>query len=676
MKKILITAALPYANGPIHFGHLAGAYLPSDIYARFQRLKNNDVLFVSGSDEYGVAITMSAELAKTTPQDHVDKFHKINKEIFSRFSISFDHYSRTTWPGHKSSVYQYFNDLMDNGFIDERETEQLYSEQDQKFLADRYVVGICPRCGFDNARGDECTNCAASYEATDLKSPRSKITGAPLVLRKTRHMFLRLDMFKEKLLTWLSQKDWKANVVNYLRSYIQDLRPRAITRDMSWGIPVPLQEANGKVFYVWFDAPIGYISATKEWAELKGKPDLWKEYWQDPKTELIHFVGKDNIPFHGAIFPAMTMGQNLPFKLVDQLPANEFLNLEGRQFSKSDGWTIDIEEVLKNFSVDQLRYVLSANAPENQDAEFSWKDFQVRCNSELLGKFGNFINRTLVFIQNNCHGKVPAPEILDQVDLDFQENMISLTKNIEDAYEKFSPRRASQTLMDLAQLANVYFDMKKPWLDAKPDGNSERMQTTLYLCLECVKALGFSAFPILPNTSKKIWKMLSMDKPIEECSWDELFLIEIDPDKKLPKPELLFSKIEDDQIEKEQEKLLKSSQSKKEEKKQTSGTAISIDDFRKVELCIGQVLSCEPVPKSKKLFKLEVDIGSEKRSIVSGIAEHYAPEDLVGKHVVVVANLKPATLMGTQSHGMLLCASTQNNLVVLECPAPPGSKIS
>ena len=433
MKKILVTSALPYANGPIHFGHLAGAYLPSDIYVRFQRLKKNDVLFVSGSDEYGVAITMSAELANTSPQAHVDKFHEINKKIFNDLAISFDHFSRTTWQGHNATVNQYFDDLLNNGFIDEQETEQLYSEKDQKFLADRYVVGICPRCGFENARGDECTNCAASYDATDLKNPRSKLSGAPLVLKKTRHMFLRLDLFKEKLLSWIAEKNWKSNVVNFLRSYVQDLRPRAITRDMSWGIPVPSKE--GKVFYVWFDAPIGYVSATKEWAELKGKPDLWKDYWLDAKTQLIHFVGKDNIPFHGAIFPAMTMGQNMPYKLVDELPANEFLNLEGRQFSKSDGWTIDVIEALKSYSVDQLRYVLAANAPENQDAEFSWKDFQVRCNSELLGKFGNFINRTLVFLQNNCEAKVPLPGLLEKEDIDFQENITSITKSIEEAYE-------------------------------------------------------------------------------------------------------------------------------------------------------------------------------------------------------------------------------------------------
>ncbi|HSX03948.1 MAG TPA: methionine--tRNA ligase, partial [Rhabdochlamydiaceae bacterium] len=388
-QKILITSALPYANGPLHFGHIAGAYLPGDCYARFQRLLGNDVLYICGSDEYGVAITLSAELAKRTPKEHVDIYHHMIQDFFKKLDLSFDHYSRTTWSGHVADVQEFFLDLLKNGFIEEKITDQLYSEEDRRFLADRYVVGTCPKCGFEEARGDECQKCGSSYEATDLKNPRSKLTGHKLVLKPTKHWFLRFDLFKDRLASWIMQKHWKSNVLNFAKSYIEDLHPRAITRDSDWGVPIPLKGTEGKVFYVWFDAPIGYISATRDWAQTKDKPEAWKEYWFDPDTKLVQFIGKDNIPFHAVFFPAMTMGQDKPYKLVDELPANEFLNLEGRQFSKSEGWYIDLDDFFKQFSADQIRYYLAANAPESQDAEFSWKDFQARCNSELLGKFGN-----------------------------------------------------------------------------------------------------------------------------------------------------------------------------------------------------------------------------------------------------------------------------------------------
>src|SRR5579862_125579 len=396
-EKILITSALPYANGPLHFGHIAGAYLPGDCYARFERLKGNDVLYVCGSDEYGVAITLNAELAGRTPKQHVDIFHEIIKNYFTKLNFSFDHYSRTTWPGHVKTTQEFFRDLLENGYIEEKVTDQLFSEADNRFLADRYVVGTCPKCAFPEARGDECQRCGASYEATDLIQPRSKLTGASLIRKSTKHWFLRFDLFKEKLAQWIAEKEWKPNVINFAKGYIDDLKPRAITRDSDWGIPIPLPHTEGKVFYVWFDAPIGYISAVREWAELKGTPDAWKNYWLDPKTKLVQFIGKDNIPFHAVFFPAMLMGQNQPYKLVDELPANEFYNLEGRQFSKSDGWYIDLDAFFKQFTTDQIRYAIASNAPETSDSEFSWKDFQMRCNSELLGKYGNLVNRTLVF---------------------------------------------------------------------------------------------------------------------------------------------------------------------------------------------------------------------------------------------------------------------------------------
>ncbi|MGH7249777.1 MAG: methionine--tRNA ligase, partial [Minisyncoccia bacterium] len=404
-EKILITSALPYANGPLHFGHIAGAYLPGDCYARFQRLMGNDVLYICGSDEHGVAITLSAELAKRTAKEHVDLFHKINKDFFDRLGFSFDHYSRTTWPGHVPTTQEFYEALRRKGVIEERTENHLYSEQEGRFLADRYVVGTCPKCGYEEARGDECQRCASSYEATDLKNPRSKLTGSSLTLKLSTHLYLRFDKFKGQLTEWIGKKHWKENVIHFAMQYINDLKPRAITRDSDWGIPVPGYP--GKVFYVWFDAPIGYVSATKEWAEKIGKPHRWEDYWFDPKCKLVHFIGKDNIPFHAVFFPAMLMGQDRPYKLPDEIPANEFYMLEGRQFSKSEGWYIDLQEFFSRYTADQARYVIAANAPETSDSAFSWKDFQMRCNAELLGKFGNFVNRVLVFAKQHCGSKVP-----------------------------------------------------------------------------------------------------------------------------------------------------------------------------------------------------------------------------------------------------------------------------
>lgn len=554
-EKILVTAALPYANGPLHFGHLAGAYLPADCYVRFQRMMKKEVLFICGSDEHGIPITISAELAGRTPREHVDLFHAINQGIFQKFQISFDHYSRTTWEGHVAPTHQFFEDLLENGFIEARMTDQLYSEEDQKFLADRYVVGGCPRCGFESARGDECPRCGASYEATELVNPRSKLTNSPLSTRSTKHWFLLLSRFKEQLKEWISQKKWKSNVVNFIKGYIDDLHDRAITRDMSWGIPVPLSDAEGKVLYVWFDAPIGYISATKEWALLNDTPDEWKKYWLDPETKLVQFIGKDNIPFHASIFPAMVMGQNMPYKLVDELPANEFYQLEGKQFSKSDGWFIDVEEFFKSYSSDQIRYTIAANAPETSDSEFTWKDFQARCNTELLGKYGNLVNRVLVFIQNRCEGKVPVMHVFETIDSEFFVNMKHLVNEIIDAYEHFKVRRASQLVMELAQLGNTYFDAKHPWKDFKDPELRERMETTLACCLECLKNLALISYPIIPETAQKVWHLLGFEFPLEEFSWKEIERMRVKEGKQLPVPLILFHKIENEQIEQEISKL-------------------------------------------------------------------------------------------------------------------------
>lgn len=547
--KVLITAALPYANGPLHFGHIAGAYLPADVYARFQRLLGEDVLYICGSDEHGVAITLSAEMAGRSPKEHVDHFHQVLSHFFIQMNISFDHYSRTTWEGHVEPTQTYFKQLLKNGYIEEKVTEQLYSEKETRFLADRYVQGTCPKCNFEEARGDECPKCGASYEATDLKNPTSKLTHSPLILKATKHWFLRFDLFKEELLKWIEKKDWKANVVNFAKNYIDDLRPRAITRDSDWGIPVPLEGAEGKVFYVWFDAPIGYISATKEWAEKKGDKELWKKYWCDEKTKLVNFVGKDNIPFHAIFFPAMTMGQDEPYKIVDELPANEFYNLEGKQFSKSANWYIDLDSFFTNFTADQIRYTIAANAPETQDSEFTWKDFQMRCNSELLGKYGNLVNRILVFTQNKCDGKMPPYGDLKSEDEAFLEKVEELTKEIHQAYSHFHLRKATQLIMEIAQEGNIYFDGKKPWKD--PEG----MGTTIACSLRALTALALVSYPIIPDTAEKVWKLLGNDTHLKDQKWENILEEGIPPSRIFPKPEVLFSRVEDEIIEKEIEKL-------------------------------------------------------------------------------------------------------------------------
>jgi methionyl-tRNA synthetase len=550
VKKILITSALPYANGPLHFGHIAGAYLPADCYARYERLKKNDVLYICGSDEYGIAIALKAEEAGRSPQEHVDHFHKVLQQFFSQLNISFDHYSRTTWPGHVEAVQQFFHDLLKNGHIEERVTDQLYSEADHKFLADRYVTGTCPKCGFKEARGDECQKCGASYEATDLIDPKSKLTGSSLVRKPTRHWFLLFDRFKAQLSDFLASKtDWKPNVTQFAQHYIDELKPRAITRDMQWGIPVPLPHAEGKVLYVWFDAPIGYISATKDWAEHIGEPDAWKSYWLDPATRYVQFVGKDNIPFHAVFFPAMVMGQDTPYKLVDELPANEFYNFEGKKFSKSDGWYIDLDTFFKQFTADQIRYAIASNAPETQDAEFTWKDFQARCNSELLGKYGNFVNRVLVFAHKHCKAAVPETQKLDAEDQSFLDTIQRIAKEAGDAYEHFRLRKACQLIMELAQAGNVYFDHKKPWALAKDPSTYQAMLNTIGLCLECIKVLSIVSYPVIPDAAKSVWKLLNMQRELLDRGWDEGIMSSLPTGQPLNPAHLLFTRIEDAVIE-------------------------------------------------------------------------------------------------------------------------------
>ncbi len=672
-EKILITSALPYANGPLHFGHIAGAYLPGDCYARFERLMGNDVLYICGSDEHGVAITLSADLAHRSPKEHVDLFHKVIKDFFDQLGLSFDHYSRTTWPGHVPTTQEFYYALDKKGLIEERTENHLYSEAEKRFLADRYVVGACPKCGYEEARGDECQRCASSYEATDLKNPRSKLTGSPLVLKPSNHLYLRFDKFKDQLAAWIKGKKWKENVVHFAMQYINDLKPRAITRDSDWGVPVPGKP--GKVFYVWFDAPIGYISATKEWAQKIGKPQRWEDYWLDPKCKLIHFIGKDNIPFHAVFFPAMLMGQDKPYKLPDEIPANEFYLLEGKQFSKSEGWYIDLKDFFTHYTPDQARYAIAANAPETADSEFSWKDFQMRCNAELLGKFGNFVNRVLVFAKQHHNGTVPQ---IGENDGHFLKQMDNLVGTAEQSFKNFHLRKACQTLMELAQAGNAFFDSKKPWALVKDPSKRQELDTTLALSIECIKNLALLASPIIPATAQKIWHMLGFNGEIAKGNWPKIHSTRIPAGQKLNEPEILFRKIEDEEIEAQIKKL-----GNKAKAPMTTTTykplkeTIVYEQFEKLDLRVAQVLEAIKVPKSKKLLKLHVDLGFEKRTIVSGIALTYEPEQLIGKKVIIVANLAPATIMGIESQGMVLAATLDAQLELPQIQSlPPGSIVS
>ena len=675
-KKVLITSALPYANGPLHFGHIAGAYLPGDAYARFERLMGNDVLYICGSDEYGVAITLSADLAKRTPQQHVDLYHEINKALFKTLEFSFDHYSRTSWPGHIPTTQEFYLALARKGLIEERTENHLYSEQEKRFLADRYVVGTCPKCGYEEARGDECQRCASTYEATDLKNPRSKLTGSPLTLKPSTHLYLLFDRYKEQLVEWLRAKQWKDNVVHFAMRYINELKPRAITRDADWGVPVPGHP--GKVFYVWFDAPIGYISATKDWAKHAGEPNKWRDYWLDPKTKFVQFIGKDNIPFHAVFFPAMLMGQDLAYKLPDEIPANEFFLLEGKQFSKSDNWTIDLQEFFSKYTPDQARYAIAANAPETADAEFTWNDFQMRCNAELLGKFGNFVNRVLVFAQQHCGGHVPKIG-QNEADRQFLERVDQLVEEAAKSYSTFQLRKASQCLMELAQTGNAYFDSKKPWKLVKTPEHRELLDSCIASSLECIKNLALVASPIIPNGAQKIWKMLGYNTVLAEGNWDKIRKTPLSFNQALSTPEILFRKIEDEEIE---------AQISKMGNKGAAAVAqtfphpplkapIAYDNFDALDLRVGQVLEAIKVPKSSKLLKLLVDLGFEKRTIVSGIALSYNPQDLVGRKVIVIANLAPAKIMGIESQGMILAASQDAKLELPQIQhLEPGSVIS
>lgn len=667
-QKILVTAALPYANGPIHLGHLAGAYLPADIYVRYQRLKGRDVIYICGSDEHGVPITITAEKEGITPQQVVDKYHYMNKESFEKFGMSFDNYSRTSLPLHHQSAQEFFLELYKKGILKEKTTKQLYCENDKMFLADRYVEGICPVCGSPGARGDQCEKCGSWLEQTDLIEPKCKICGSTPIIKDTSHWYLPLGDFQKRLEEWISTKThWKENVKQYVQSWFREgLQDRAVTRDLHWGVKVPIEGVQGKVIYVWFDALLGYISSTKEWAQKIGQPEKWREYWQNPETRLIHFIGKDNIVFHCIVFPAMLMawndGRDDKFILPDNVPANEFLNLEGKKLSTSRNYAVWLNEYLEKFEPDPLRYALASILPETKDTDFSWREFQARNNNELADILGNFVNRTLTFAKKYFENKVPEIFELENIDNEMISKLKEYADKIAENYENFKIRDGVFETMNLARHANKYFNDTEPWRTIKE--NPKRASTTINICLQTVRALAILFEPVLPFSARKIWKMLNLNDDIVKSGWDSAYQLSLKPGHQLGEPEILFRKIEDSEIEEEIKKLKIASGEITEEKIEFK-PQITIEEFQKIDIRVADVVECERVKNSEKLLKLKVKIGNEERQIVAGIGKHYSPEELVGKKVIVVANLKPAKLMGIESQGMLLAAVKDEKLTLI-----------
>lgn len=680
-KRYTITAALPYTNGPIHIGHLAGVYVPADIFARYQRLKNNEVAFICGSDEHGVAISIKAKKEHTTPQAIIDKYHAIIKQSFADFGISFDNYSRTSLPIHHQTASDFFRKLYEQGDFIEEISEQLYDEEAHQFLADRFVIGTCPKCGNPEAYGDQCERCGSSLNATDLIDPKSSITGSKPTLKATKHWFLPLNRYQEFLEKWILEghkNDWKPNVYGQVKSWLDDeLKPRAVTRDLDWGIPVPVDGAEGKVLYVWFDAPIGYISSTKEWAEREGKD--WRPFWQDKDTELVHFIGKDNIVFHCIIFPAMLKAEG-SYILPTNVPANEFLNLEGNKLSTSKNWAVWLHEYLQDFpnQQDVLRYALTANAPETKDNDFTWKDFQARNNNELVAIFGNFINRVAVLTQKYYEGEVPAAGALNSTDSETLQQLSELTQKIEQSLERYRFREAQQELMNIARLGNKYLADEEPWKLIKTD--AERVKTVMYVALQVATALAITSEPFLPFTSEKLKNILQLGT----TAWEQ---VKQNPTALLPTGHkigvatLLFEKIEDAAIAKQLERLENTKQANRQEAQAAAEVAvapqkelISYDDFAKMDIRIGTILSAEKMPKADKLLILKVDTGIDQRTIVSGIAQSFNPEEIIGKRVTVLANLVPRKLRGVESQGMILMV--ENAEGKYRFIAPDGEEIA
>ena len=673
-KRTLVTTALPYANGPVHIGHLAGVYVPADIYTRYLRLKGEDVIMIGGSDEHGVPITLKAKSEGVTPQDIVDRYHTIIKDSFEEFGISFDIYSRTSSGIHAKTASDFFRKLYDKGEFIEKTSLQYYDEEANQFLADRYITGTCPHCHNERAYGDQCEACGTSLNATDLIDPKSAISGSKPVLRETKHWYLPLDKWEPTLREWIleNHKEWKTNVYGQCKSWLDmGLQPRAVSRDLDWGVPVPVEGAEGKVLYVWFDAPIGYISNTKELL-----PDTWEKYWKDKDTRMIHFIGKDNIVFHCIVFPAMLMAEG-SYILPENVPANEFLNLEGDKISTSRNWAVWLHEYLKDFpgKQDVLRYVLTANAPETKDNDFTWKDFQARNNNELVAVLGNFVNRALVLTGKYFEGKVPQAGALTEYDEETLREFADVKSQVENYLDNFRFRDALKEAMNLARIGNKYLADTEPWKLAKTD--MPRVATILNLSLQIAANLAIAFEPFLPFSAAKLRRMLNM----QQCDWARLGHTDILPvGQELGKAELLFEKIEDSAIDAQIEKLQATKKANELKNHQTAPVRenIEFETFGKLDIRVGKVLECQKVPKADKLLQFKIDDGLGGRTIVSGIAKHYAPEDLVGKNVCFVANLAPRKLKGIESQGMILSAEDADGRLVVTTPADevkPGSEV-
>ena len=673
-KRTTVTAALPYANGPVHIGHLAGVYVPADIYVRYLRLKNQDVLFIGGSDEHGVPITLKAKNEGVSPQDIVDRYHGIIKQSFEDFGISFNIYSRTTSKTHHKVASDFFCKLYEKGEFIEKTSEQYYDEEAKQFLADRYIVGTCPHCKNERAYGDQCEACGTSLNATDLINPHSMISGNAPVLRETKHWYLPLDKHEAFLRQWILEehKEWKSNVYGQCKSWLDmGLQPRAVSRDLDWGIPVPVEGAEGKVLYVWFDAPIGYISNTVELL-----PDSWEKWWKDEDTRLLHFIGKDNIVFHCIVFPAMLKAEG-SFILPDNVPANEFLNLEGDKISTSRNWAVWLHEYLLDFpgKQDVLRYVLTANAPETKDNDFTWKDFQARNNNELVAVFGNFINRTMVLTHKYFDGKVPPMGTLTEYDRTTIEEFVSVKKDVEAYLDVFRFRDAQKEAMNLARIGNKYLADTEPWKVAKTD--MDRVGTILYLSLQISANLAIAFEPFLPFTSDKLRTMLGM----HDFEWENLGRIDLlETGLQTAQPALLFDKIEDSAMEAQVQKLLDTKKANEAIawKAAPAKENISYEQFAAMDIRIGTVLEAELVPKTSKLMKLKIDTGFDQRTVVSGIAEYFRPEEVVGRQVSILVNLEPRTLRGIESQGMILMAENTDGKLEFVLPSQPlanGSQV-
>ena len=662
-KRYLVTSALPYANGPVHIGHLAGVYVPSDIYVRYLRQRGADVISVCGSDEHGVPITIKARKEGVTPQDIVDKYHNIIKSSFERLGMSFDIYSRTTSPTHAKTASEFFRTLYDKGEFSEATSQQYYDEEAQTFLADRYITGTCPKCGNDRAYGDQCEKCGSTLNATDLIDPKSAVSGSKPVMRETKHWYLPLDKHEQMLREWILEghKEWKSNVYGQCKSWLDGgLQPRAVSRDLDWGIPVPVEGAEGKVLYVWFDAPIGYISATKDLT-----PD-WEKYWKSEDTKMVHFIGKDNIVFHCIVFPSMLKAHG-GYILPENVPANEFLNLEGDKISTSRNWAVWLHEYLDEFpgKEDVLRYVLCANAPETKDNDFTWKDFQARNNNELVAILGNFVNRALVLTQKYYDGVVPAAGELTDYDRETLAEMPKIRKALEENIEGYRFREALKEAMNLARLGNKYLADTEPWKVVKTD--PERVKTILNIALQITAELSIAIEPFMPFSAAKIIEMLN----IEKLDWERLGDAEvIEAGHVIGKAELLFEKIEDSVVEAQVAKLqaTKAANEAAEKTAEPQKAECSFDEFQKMDIRVSTILAAEKVAKTKKLLKLTVDTGIDTREIVSGIAEHFTPEELVGRQVLVLVNLAPRELKGTLSRGMVLMAEDADGKLVLLSP--------